>query len=67
MAARQRVLAAVRAIGSNCAVGVLSLAAFAKLNTGFFDPVASCARYLANGSLSFWQLPEVSGSSPMAK
>jgi hypothetical protein len=43
-----------------------SFAAFAKLNTGFFDPVTSCARYLANGSLSFWQLPEVSGSSPIA-
>ncbi|MEL6984619.1 MAG: HTTM domain-containing protein, partial [Actinomycetota bacterium] len=43
-----------------------SFAAFAKLNTGFLDPIESCARFFANQSLSFWQLPEVSGDNPLA-
>ena len=38
-----------------------SFAAFAKLNTGFLDPVESCARFFANQTLSFFQLPEVPG------
>ncbi|MGI9604640.1 MAG: hypothetical protein ACR2P0_00745 [Acidimicrobiales bacterium] len=50
-------------------VGLLvfySFAAFAKLNTGFLDPLESCARFFANRTLSFWQLPEFAGSSPIA-
>lgn len=43
-----------------------SFAAFAKLNSGFLDPIESCARFFANQSLSFWQLPEVAGDSPIA-
>ncbi len=43
-----------------------SFAAFAKLNSGFVDPVTSCARFFANQSLGFWQLPEVGAGSPVA-
>lgn len=41
-----------------------SFAALAKLNSGFLDPVESCARFFANQTLSFFQLPEVPGGSP---
>ncbi|MEM9608560.1 MAG: hypothetical protein AAGA99_14145 [Actinomycetota bacterium] len=42
-----------------------SFAAFAKLNTGFFDSVESCAVHFTNLALSFWRLPEVAvGSGP---
>lgn len=44
-----------------------SFAAFAKLNSGFFDPVVSCSRFFANQSLSLWQLPEVGAGSPVAE
>ncbi len=43
-----------------------SFAAFAKLNSGFLDPVESCARFFANQGLSFWRLPEVPGDGPVA-
>ncbi len=43
-----------------------SFAAFAKLNSGFLDPVESCARFFANQGLSFWRLPEVAGDGPVA-
>jgi len=43
-----------------------SFAAFAKLNSGFLDPVESCARFFANQGLSFWRLPEVTGDGPIA-
>lgn len=43
-----------------------SFAAFAKLNTGFLDPVTSCSRFFANQLLGFWQLPEVSSPSALA-
>lgn len=38
-----------------------SFAALAKLNTGFLDATASCARFFANQTLSFFHLPEVPG------
>ncbi len=43
-----------------------SFAAFAKLNSGFLDPIESCARFFANQGLSFWRLPEVPGDGPVA-
>lgn len=43
-----------------------SFAAFAKLNSGFLDPVESCARFFANQGLSFWRLPEVAGDGSVA-
>lgn len=43
-----------------------SFAAFAKLNSGFFDPESSCARFFANQMLGFWQIPEVGGTSLLA-
>ncbi len=42
-------------------------AAFAKLNTGFFDPNTSCAVFYANQSLNSWGLLTVSPESPIAK
>ena len=38
-----------------------AFAAFAKLNSAFFDPSASCAVYYANESLSSWGLHHCSG------
>ncbi len=43
-----------------------SFAAFAKLNTGFFDPVASCARFFANRPLEMVGLPTIGGEAPIA-
>lgn len=43
-----------------------SFAAFAKLNSGFLNPIASCSRFFANQALHFWQLPEIYGDSPLA-
>ena len=43
-----------------------SFAAFAKLNSGFFDPLESCARHFANQTLGFYQLPEIPARSPGA-
>ncbi|MFT7600337.1 MAG: hypothetical protein ACI8TP_003278 [Acidimicrobiales bacterium] len=56
--------------GPGCRVILLlfySFAAFAKLNDGFFDSVDSCARFFANQSLEFWQLPSIAGESPLAR
>ncbi len=44
-----------------------SFAAFAKLNSGFFDPVQSCARFFANQSFDFWGLPTVGEGSGLAR
>jgi hypothetical protein len=41
-------------------------AAFAKLNTGFFDPTVSCAVFYANQSLASFDLPTVSSASSWA-
>lgn len=43
-----------------------SFAAFAKLNTGFFDPVTSCARFFANRPLEMFGLPTIGGQAPLA-
>ena len=43
-----------------------SFAALAKLNSGFLDPVVSCARFFANQSLDFWRLPTVPGDGVVA-
>jgi hypothetical protein len=44
-----------------------SFAAFAKVNTGFLDATQSCAVFLANRTLSFWQLPQLDpGTGPAA-
>ncbi len=43
-----------------------SFAAVAKLNTGFLDPVESCARFFANQALDFWRLPLVPGDGTVA-
>lgn len=43
-----------------------SFAALAKYNTGFLDPVESCARFFANQTLGFWNLPEVGGDGAVA-
>ncbi|MEM9561348.1 MAG: hypothetical protein AAGA93_01940 [Actinomycetota bacterium] len=43
-----------------------SFAAVAKLNTGFLDPVESCARFFANQALDFWRLPLIPGDGAMA-
>lgn len=44
-----------------------SFAAFAKLNSGFFDPVQSCARFFANQSFDFWGLPTLGEGSLIAR
>ena len=43
-----------------------SFAAFAKLNTGFLDPVASCGVFYANQSLGSFGLPTIPTDSPLA-
>lgn len=43
-----------------------SFAAFAKLNTGFLDPVSSCARFFAERTLDFWQLGSIPLDGPVA-
>ncbi|MEZ5343257.1 MAG: hypothetical protein R2706_18000 [Acidimicrobiales bacterium] len=43
-----------------------SFAAFAKLNTGFFDSTTSCAPYFANQNLRFWHLPQISTGGSLA-
>ena len=43
-----------------------SFAAFAKLNTGFLDPVASCGVFYANQSLGSFGLPTFPTDSPIA-
>ena len=43
-----------------------SFAAFAKLNTGFLDPAASCGVFYANQSLASFGLPTFASSSPAA-
>ena len=43
-----------------------SFAAFAKLNSGFFDRTESCARFFANQSLEFYQLPLIPAGSLVA-
>ncbi len=43
-----------------------AFAAFAKLNSGFFDPTASCAVFYANQSLSSWGFSELSTDSVAA-
>jgi hypothetical protein len=47
-------------------LGFYSFAAFAKLNSGFFDPTVSCGVLYANQALSSWGLPTLSSSSPLA-
>lgn len=42
-------------------LGFYFFAAFAKLNSGFFDPVESCARFYANQTLDGFGLPEIGG------
>lgn len=41
-------------------------AAFAKLNSGFFDPSVSCAVFYANQSFTSFGLPEIDPASPLA-
>ncbi len=48
-------------------IAFYSFAAFAKLNSGFFDPVESCARFFTNQSADFWGLPQVGGGSAVAR
>ncbi|MGQ0849704.1 MAG: hypothetical protein ACT4OP_11400 [Actinomycetota bacterium] len=44
-----------------------SFAAFAKLNSGFFDPSVSCAVFYADQSLTSWGLPSFpAGLAPLA-
>jgi hypothetical protein len=47
-------------------LGFYSFAAFAKLNTGFFDPGTSCGVFYANQSLSSFGLPAFDTHSPFA-
>ncbi|NNE96405.1 MAG: hypothetical protein HKN24_10290 [Acidimicrobiales bacterium] len=43
-----------------------SFAAFSKLNSGFFDPVTSCARFFANRPLELFGLPTIGGEATVA-
>jgi hypothetical protein len=47
-------------------LGFYCFAAFAKYNTGFLDPVASCGLFYANQSLGSFGLPTVSHENPLA-
>lgn len=47
-------------------IGFYSFAAFAKLNTAFFDSTASCSVFYANQSLSSWGLPLITPGSGIA-
>lgn len=44
-------------------LGFYSFAAFAKLNTGFLDPTASCGVFYANQSLASFGIPTFDGNS----
>lgn len=44
-----------------------SFAAFAKLNSGFFDPTVSCAVFYANQSLGGFGLPPLAGAGIMSR
>ncbi len=44
-----------------------TFAAFAKLNSGFFDPDGSCARFFANQMLDFYRLPLVPADGVLAR
>jgi hypothetical protein len=47
-------------------LGFYFFAAFAKYNTGFLDPVASCGLFYANQSLGSFGLPTLSHEDPLA-
>ncbi len=47
-------------------LGFYCFAAFAKYNTGFLDPIASCGVFYANQSLGSVGLPTVPSGSPLA-
>jgi len=47
-------------------LGFYCFAAFAKLNTGFFDPAVSCGVFYANQSLGSFGLPSFSHDNPIA-
>jgi hypothetical protein len=47
-------------------LGFYCFAAFAKLNTGFFDPAVSCGVFYANQSLGSFGGPSISSDSPLA-
>ena len=44
-----------------------SFAAFAKINTGFFDPDVSCAVFFANQNLGSWGLPVIAADGNLAR
>jgi hypothetical protein len=48
-------------------VAFYSFAAFAKINTGFFDPEVSCAVFFANQNLESWGLPNIGANSYLAR
>ena len=47
-------------------LGFYCFAAFAKLNTGFFDPAVSCGVFYANQSLGSFGAPTIPHDSPVA-
>ena len=47
-------------------LGFYCFAAFAKLNSGFFDPAVSCGVFYANESLASFGMPSVPTDSPAA-